>query len=705
MFASRVHGESPPPPPRACFGRSELIEKVVSLAEHLEPVALIGAGGIGKTSIALAILHDHRIKKRFGDNRRFIRCDQFPASLPHLLNRLSKVIGACIDNPEDLTPLRPFLSSVEMILFLDNAESILDPQGVDAQKIYTVVEELSRFTNICLGITSRISTIPPHFRRPVISTLSPESACEIFYSIYDNGGESKVVNDLVRQLDFHALSITLLATTVSHNMWDYNRLAKEWTVHRAQVLQTDFNESLGATIELSLASPTFHKLGPHARDILGVIAFFPQGVDEEKLDWLFPTIPNRKDMFDKFCVLSLTSRSNNFVTMLAPIRDHLCPQDPKLSPFLCATKDHYFSRLSVELNPQEPGFKEAQWVVSEDVNIEYLLDIFTSIDMSSAIVWEACAGFMRHLYWYKSRYTVLGPKVEGLADDHCSKPVCLIELSGLFHAGGNFMEQKRLLSLALDLAREHKNNSQVAYILYDLSRANLELGLYEEGMKQAKAALGIFEQLGDTVGQANCWNELARLLRLEGQLDAAEKAASHAIDVLPEKGQEYLVCRSHRYIGLIYQAKGGREKGIHHLKKALEIAVAFKWDDELFWIHCYLATLLAEEHRFNDAHNHIGQAKLYAIDHIYELGRAMATKASIWYQQHQLEDATSEALGALEIYEKLGASRDILNCKNLLQKIEATAGELLKILLLTIHINSHLSGTSSSALKKASQGQ
>ena len=224
MFASRVHGESPPPPPRACFGRSELIEKVVSLAERLEPVALIGAGGIGKTSIALAILHDHRIKKRFGDNRRFIRCDQFPASLPHLLNRLSKVIGACIDNPEDLTPLRPFLSSVEMILFLDNAESILDPQGVDAQKIYTVVEELSRFTNICLGITSRISTIPPHFKRPVISALSAESACEIFYSIYDNGGQSKVVNDLVRQLDFlsrtgifhvlFALFFSTLTTTI-----------------------------------------------------------------------------------------------------------------------------------------------------------------------------------------------------------------------------------------------------------------------------------------------------------------------------------------------------------------------------------------------------------------------------------------------------------------------------------------------------------
>ena len=662
-------GESPPPP-RTCFGRTELIDKIVGFAENFEPVALIGAGGIGKTSIALSVLHHNRIKDRFGHNRRFIRCDQFPASRAHFLARLSRVIGAGVDNPDDLTPLRPFLSSQEMLIVLDNAESILDPQGTNAQEIYDVVDELCRFGTISVCITSRITDIPQHCKRLVVPTLSIEAACDTFYSIYNDGGRSDVVKDLLQRVDYHALSITLLATTASQNMWNYEELATEWDTHRAQVLRTDRNESLAATIELSLTSPTFQKLGSDARELLGVVAFFPQGVDKKNLDWLFPTIPDRKKIFDKFCVLSLTHRVDSFITMLAPIQDYLGPRDPRSSPLLCATKDHYFTRLSVNVGPSKPGFEEAQWIKSEDVNVEHLLDVFTSIDTDAVGALDACGHFMEHLLWHKPRQTVLRPKIEGLPDDHPSKTKCLYQLSGLFHSVGNYAERKRILSQVLALERKQGSGVRIAERLRLLSDANRMLGLCEEGIQQAKEAFEIYERLGDTTEQAECLRALAQLLFEDKQLDVAEEAVTRAIDLFPEKGQEILVCRCQRLLGDIYRSKGEREKAIHHYMVAIEIASRFNWHTELFWPHYAMAELFRNDSAFDDSNAHIEQAKLHAVGREYYLGRAAELHARIWYRQGKLKEARSEVLHAREIYEKLGLATRVQDCRDLLQEIE-----------------------------------
>ena len=647
-----------------------MIEKIVSLAENLTPTALIGPGGIGKTSIALAVLHHHRIKQRFGVNRRFIRCDQFPASCAHLLSQLSKAIGAGVENPESLASLHPVLSSGEVFIVLDNAESILDPQGTDAREIYAVVEELSQLGNVYLCITSRISTIPPDCETLDVPTLSIEAARDAFYRIYKNARRSGLVDNILGQLDFHPLSITLLATVAHQSKWNADRLAREWKRQRTRMLQTMHNKSFAATIELSLASPTFQELGPDARALLEVIAFFPHGVDEDNLEWLFPSISNGTNIFDKFCVLSLTYRSNMFITMLAPLRDHLRPKNPKSSPLLCATKECYFTRMSVSLNPNKHGFEESRWITSEDMNVEHLLDVFTTIDVNSESVWDACTDFMRHLARHKSRLTILRPKIEGLRDDHPSKPRCLFELSWLFRLVGNNVERERLLVHTLKLQRQRGDDRGVARTLRHISRANRHTGLNKEGVQLVGEASDILKRLGDTVGQARCLKDLAWSLYSNKQFDAAEEAATRAIDLLSERGEQAHVCESHRVLGHVYRSKGDTEKAIHHLEAALEVASSFNWDDELFLVHHGLAGLFLEEGRFEDAQVHAERARLRASNHTYSLGRAMEVQAELWYKQDRVEGAKSEALRAVDVYEKLGATNDLKRCRGFLQRIE-----------------------------------
>ena len=667
-------GELAPPPPRAFFGRDKLIEEIVHLAESLTPIALTGVGGIGKTSIVLTALHDDRIKQCFGEDRRFIRCDEFPASCNSFLRRLSRVIGAGIENPESLASLRPLLSSRKMFIVLDNVESVLDPQEPSAQEIYAAVDELSHFNNICLCITSRISTIPPDCEILEIPTLSTEAAHDTFYRIYKHGERSNSIDSILEQLEFHPLSITLFATVARQNKWGTDRLTVEWTRQRTAILDAKHSGSLAATIELSLASPTFRELGPDARKFLEVVAFFPQGVNEENIHWQYPSISDAPKMLDEFCVLSLTYRKDGIVTMLAPLRDHLRPKAPASFPLLSATMECYFARLSGDVPPDQPGFEETRWIALEDVNIEHLLDVFTTIDGNSRSVWDACARFMAQLHWRKSRLVTLGPKIEALPNSHPSKAQCLLELARLFVSVGNLTDRKRLLNHALKLWREKGDDLQVAQTLNSLSGVHQRLGLYKEGIQQAEEAYEICERLGHVVLQARCLVSLAWLLLREEQFDAAEERGLHAINLLPEGGEQICVLECRRVLGRICQAKGEPEKAVRHLETALGIASSLNRVEHTFWTRYNLAEVFSQQGKFGDAQTHVDHAKSRVVNNTYLLARASALQANLWYMQDMFGEAESEALGALDVLEKLG-SHYVNIPRQLLQQIDARRSE------------------------------
>ena len=342
--------------------------------------------------------------------------------------------------------------------------------------------------------------------------------------------------------------------------------------------------------------------------------------------------------------------------MLAPLRDYLCPKDPLSSPLLCAAKDRYFDRLSTPLDPGDPNFGGTWWIISEDVNVEHLLNVFLSIDAKLENIWRVCANFVGHLHWHKPRFTTLGSKIEALPDDHPDKLECLYRISGLVSATGNYLECKRLLTILLKLCQNQGDLFWIATTLVNLSEASLAAGLHGEGVREAREALEIYERLGNKTNQAHCLTRLALLLHEDGQLDAAEEAISRAITLA--ESDQFLLNQCHDFLGRVHRSRGNKEKAVEHFEISLRIASSHNWHHDAFLSHKGLVEVFCEMGRFDDANSHLERARSHTTHNALDSAYLIATQAFIWGGQGRLEDAVFQYSRAIDALEELGATRD-----------------------------------------------
>jgi len=307
-----------PPTPANRFSREKIANEILDLTDHVASTALFGPIGVGKSFVALALLHDDRTRVKFGRNRHFMRCDNLTNSLEGFLERLSDAIG--IDRTTDIGQLRSHLeSSPPLILLLDGVDSVLDPLAPEAEEISATIEEFGSYRNICLLTTSRMHPEIPGFHRVEVPTLSGDGARDAFYGLC-HLGRSPVVDDLIAILDFHPLFIDLLTTAVRENGWDDSTLMKAWDNDQIGTLKTQYQQSLKDAVESSFRSPTIRKLGSTARDTLNAIAAFPGGIEECRLENIFPGITGVGVAADGLCKFSLIYRQGGFVKMLSPFR-------------------------------------------------------------------------------------------------------------------------------------------------------------------------------------------------------------------------------------------------------------------------------------------------------------------------------------------------------------------------------------------------
>jgi len=247
-----------------------------------------------------------------------MHCDNLINSLEASLERLSEAIRA--NRTSDVAQLRSHLeSSPPLILLLDGVDLILDPLAPEAEEICATIEEFGSYEHVCLVTTSRMHPDIRGFHRVEIPTLSEDGARDTFYSLC-NLERSPAVDDLIARLNFHPLSIKLLATAVRENDWDEPTLLKSWDDDQESGLKTNYHQSLKNAMESPFYSPTIQYLGTTARDALWAIAAFPCGIEECKLERVFPGIDGVGEVIDVLCKFSLIYRQDGSVKMLSPFR-------------------------------------------------------------------------------------------------------------------------------------------------------------------------------------------------------------------------------------------------------------------------------------------------------------------------------------------------------------------------------------------------
>jgi hypothetical protein len=116
-----------PSEPKIFHGRESELSVIIKSFERETPrVAILGTGGMGKTSLSRVVLHHPKSVTRYGQHRFFVTCDTVLSSV-QLAAHIGEYIG--LKPGEDLTwpVIRYFSSSPPSLLILDNLETIWDP--------------------------------------------------------------------------------------------------------------------------------------------------------------------------------------------------------------------------------------------------------------------------------------------------------------------------------------------------------------------------------------------------------------------------------------------------------------------------------------------------------------------------------------------------------------------------------------------------
>ncbi|KAJ7493775.1 hypothetical protein FB451DRAFT_953180, partial [Mycena latifolia] len=275
-----------PSEPKIFHGRESEVSMIIQQFNGQTPrVAILGGGGMGKSSLARVILHHPEISATYQQHCIFVACDTASTSV-----QLSALIGAHIGiKPgENLTQavVHYFSSSSPSLLVLDNLEPSWEPRESrrDTESLLALLADIN---HLALIITIRGAERPANVQwtRPFLPPLKPlsqDAARKTFIDIVDEGYTVEDIDKILLLCDNMPLAIDLLAHLVDYE--GISSVMNRWEIETTSLLSEGHNKgsNLEFSISLSLESPRLVSV-PHAQDLLSLLSMLPNGLADSDL--------------------------------------------------------------------------------------------------------------------------------------------------------------------------------------------------------------------------------------------------------------------------------------------------------------------------------------------------------------------------------------------------------------------------------------
>jgi len=280
--------------PEVFHGRDDMVEGIAQLLLHEETsrVCILGPGGMGKTSVALAVVELPLIKERFpGRNLVWVPCIQAVSAtlLLEILYKQLRIPGGKQVTLDKIISELDTLKNPRLVL-LDNLETPWNaPEG--HQKVGDILRKLAMLSHVAMLVTMR-GKYPPcnqaiTWQSKDIEAIDEPASLRIYHDINLDSANDPDVARLLTALGRMPFAVTLMAKLGVESQSSAKDLLDAWSESGTDILSNNPEESMNRSICLSVESDLV-KQNPNALLLLAILSLLPAGTTKENLRWWAP---------------------------------------------------------------------------------------------------------------------------------------------------------------------------------------------------------------------------------------------------------------------------------------------------------------------------------------------------------------------------------------------------------------------------------